>query len=307
MKRLAISCSLALAVATYGRIGEAQCKADTDCKGDRICENGQCVAPAVPSPLPAVAASSAPTPAAAPARRAALPKSGPIEPFGKGYFEFDVMIGISAWGQKKVKSDDPAVQDNIENQGLDARAAGTGPYGGIYIAPRWAASPNFHLGIYLRVGAGENIGVRIEDSDAVHYSDDDLDYVGHLHFGVGGSLKFGGMANRRVWVGGGLDFGYHLTKVDDTEAILVYPYGNPGDDERYHGFELLPRVGVDIFLFNFNGFKMSIPISVGAAIVPYARWKPEDSNVEDYLDDNDATVWSWQIEPVLMFGFAVGA
>ena len=140
------------------------------------------------------------------------------------------------------------------------------------------------------------------------YDEDNLDNIGHFHFGVGGSIKFGGMAGERVWVGGGLDLGFHLTRVEDSEVLLSALYGgDTDDDEKYLGLELSPRLCVDIFLFNFNGFKMSIPLSVGAAIVPYAKWKPADEDVEDEVDEDEVKAWIWQIEPVFMFGFAIGA
>ena len=314
MKRFVISCTIALAVTAIARPGAAQCKTDIDCKGDRICENGQCVTPAAPvapapvAPAPVAAASPAP----APRPVFTPPKSRPIAAFEKMYLELDVMIGIGAWGQKKIESGDSAVQDGIEDTNVDSRSAGTGPYGGIYVAPRWAASPNFHLGPYLRVGKGENIGVRIDAPDFPgandYYDEEELDNIGHLHVGVGGAIKFGGMAGKRVWVGGGLDLGFHVTKTEDSEPLIAFSYGgDTGEDEKYLGLELFPRFCVDIFLFNLNGFKMSIPISVGAAIVPYAKWKPEDEDVEDAVDDDEVKAWIWQIEPVVMFGFAVGA
>jgi hypothetical protein len=162
------------------------------------------------------------------------------------------------------------------------------------------------------VGKGENIGVRIDAPDFPgandYYDEDELDNIGHLHVGVGGSIKFGGMVGKRAWVGGGLDLGFHVTNSEDSEPLIALSYGgDTDDDEKYLGLELLPRFCVDIFLFNLNGFKMSIPISVGAAIVPYAKWKPEDDDVEDAVDDDEVKAWIWQIEPVIMFGFAIGA
>jgi hypothetical protein len=303
MKRLAIVCAVSLAVAAYSRLGAAQCKIDTECKGDRVCENGQCVTPAAAAPAPAAAgAPIAPY-------RAARPRSLPIEAFKKGYLEFDVMIGIGSWGQKRIKSDRSSIQDQIDAAGLDSRTAGTGPFGGIYVAPRIALSESFHLGVYFRVGQGVNVGVSIEDPsgpvDGVtyHYGDHDLEDISHLHLGVGGSMKFGGMIGKRAWVGCGVDLGYHFTKIETGEAFIVMT----DDPESYHGFELYPRLVVDVYLFNINGFKMSIPISLGAAIIPFSKWKAENTDVEHGWEDNDAYVWAWQIEPVLMFGFALGA
>lgn len=49
-------------------VARAQCSKDTDCVGDRVCENGACVAP--PTPVTAVTAPPAPTAATPPASAA---------------------------------------------------------------------------------------------------------------------------------------------------------------------------------------------------------------------------------------------
>jgi hypothetical protein len=52
----------------FSSVASAQCTKDTDCKGDRVCEEGKCTAPvATPS------AASPPSPAPVPAREAAAP------------------------------------------------------------------------------------------------------------------------------------------------------------------------------------------------------------------------------------------
>lgn len=48
---------LAASVVLTSGVGRAQCTKDTDCKGERICEAGQCTAPAV-APKPPVATAS---------------------------------------------------------------------------------------------------------------------------------------------------------------------------------------------------------------------------------------------------------
>lgn len=70
----------------------AQCVTDNDCKGDRICEAGQCTAPppaATPVAAPAAAApAAAPAPAPAPAVPAAAPPAGaPVAAERPYYFE----------------------------------------------------------------------------------------------------------------------------------------------------------------------------------------------------------------------------
>jgi hypothetical protein len=55
---------------------------DNDCKGDRVCEQGQCVAPPAPAalpPAPAAPAGAAPAAAGAPAPLAAAPPPAPVD------------------------------------------------------------------------------------------------------------------------------------------------------------------------------------------------------------------------------------
>jgi hypothetical protein len=66
-------------VFTASVTARAQCSKDVDCKGDRVCETGQCVSPPPPAPAAAPQAAPAPSPAApavtypAPAAPAAAP------------------------------------------------------------------------------------------------------------------------------------------------------------------------------------------------------------------------------------------
>jgi len=46
-RRRGLSTSIGILVSLCGARAHAQCMMDTDCKGDRICENGSCIAPAV--------------------------------------------------------------------------------------------------------------------------------------------------------------------------------------------------------------------------------------------------------------------
>ena len=137
MNRIAVSCALLLAVATFGRLASAQCQSDADCKGERVCVNGQCVVPGsasatpepAPAPAPAPAAAPAPAPAPAPVQPAAAPPPAPrprptaldIQPFGKVYGEFAAMVGIGSWGQKRMKASDNDDDDAINDMGIEKR------------------------------------------------------------------------------------------------------------------------------------------------------------------------------------------
>lgn len=65
-------------------LARAQCTMDTECKGERICEGGKCVAPLAVSPLPAPAAAAEPmprtTPTPAPMAAPANPPPAPEKP-----------------------------------------------------------------------------------------------------------------------------------------------------------------------------------------------------------------------------------
>ena len=68
--------SVAVALCLSSSLARAQCTMDTECKGDRVCEEGKCVAPAAVSPpAPSAAARPAAPPVSAPpaAPVAALP------------------------------------------------------------------------------------------------------------------------------------------------------------------------------------------------------------------------------------------
>ncbi len=62
MRRPMISCALGLAIGAYSLTSAAQCTVDTDCKGDRICQGGQCVTPS-PAPAPVTYSTSTAAPA----------------------------------------------------------------------------------------------------------------------------------------------------------------------------------------------------------------------------------------------------
>ncbi len=67
--------AIALCVAS---LAHAECTKDLDCKGERVCDAGQCVAlPMAPAAPPAAASTPAPAPAQAPA---ALPQLEPFPP-----------------------------------------------------------------------------------------------------------------------------------------------------------------------------------------------------------------------------------
>jgi hypothetical protein len=62
-------------------LSHAQCTKDTDCKGDRVCEAGSCVAPAAPLPVaPPPPQATAPLPESEPASRPDLVGAAPPPP-----------------------------------------------------------------------------------------------------------------------------------------------------------------------------------------------------------------------------------
>jgi hypothetical protein len=80
--RTTVSALAALSIWLFATLAHAQCGKDTDCKGDRVCENGVCVAgvPAAPGTPAVETAPAAAPPAAAPAAPppvAAAPAAAP--------------------------------------------------------------------------------------------------------------------------------------------------------------------------------------------------------------------------------------
>jgi hypothetical protein len=76
-KRVLLAAAVWLFTVGVAVQAHAACSKDTDCKGDRVCDHGKCVAPsAVPTPVAAVVAVPPPAPVAQPV----APAPVPVEP-----------------------------------------------------------------------------------------------------------------------------------------------------------------------------------------------------------------------------------
>lgn len=77
-------CMVVVSILLYSAQGRAQCTVDTECKGDRVCENGVCVSlgGTAPQPEPALAAQAEPTPISAPVPDEALADASASTPAG---------------------------------------------------------------------------------------------------------------------------------------------------------------------------------------------------------------------------------
>ena len=73
-----------VAVLLSASLSHAQCTKDVDCKGERICQDGNCVAPPPGAAAPPPAASSETTPAP-PAAPGAAPATAPLPPAAASY------------------------------------------------------------------------------------------------------------------------------------------------------------------------------------------------------------------------------
>ncbi len=157
-----------------------------------------------------------------------------------GYGHIGGILCPHGWGSISFDN----VNDNLD---LTSKFAG-----GIHLSGYWILNKNLHLGAYFNYvkGTGE-----IEGTVAsVHFSQGtDLE-----HFGVGASVKAGGMVSNRIWLGLVGDFGYYALAVDKT-------------DDTYDGFEISPRFHMDVFAFGAGEFKMGFFASIGPSFVPYFK------------------------------------
>ncbi len=160
--------------------------------------------------------------------------------------------------------------DNVnDNLDLTSKFAG-----GIHLSGYWILNKNVHLGAYFNYvkGTGEIEKVGTTDVE---------------HFGVGASVKAGGMVSDRIWLGLVGDFGYYALSVDKT-------------NDTYDGFEISPRFHMDVFAFGAGEFKMGFFASVGPSFVPYIK-----GTFGAFGFNSDFKAWLITIQ--IRFGLTFGA
>jgi len=303
MKRFSVSCVLVLTIVAYSQISAAQCATDTDCKGERVCENGQCVMPP-PPPAPAPAPAPAPvytqpTPVytqPAPAPAPVVPR-GPIQSFQKGYGEISFLMGISSWG-KATEAWEEDGEDQFEDVDPPVWKSTVKPTAGFRLAGYAVPSPKFHIGGYLALRVGE--AKKLEsDNDTAESGDVWGSKTDILSTSLGAAMKFGGQVGERVWVGGAIDIGINFLKIEEFEQN-----DEIFDQATLLGLELYPKICIDIIALDTGKFKLEIPISIGAIILPVAGRaivEPDDDN-----NQTEVKVRIWNITPAITVGVAFG-
>jgi hypothetical protein len=281
VNRLAsIAAALALTALFTGEAA-AQCTKDTDCKGDRICQDGSCVAVA-PAPAPVPPPAPPPAPPPVPAQPAPPPEpAGPMKPFQIGYAEVALLVSfLTVGGQTWEIKDWP-----LENPAFKAT---TKPLAGVRLAGYAALAESFHLGGYFAIRSGEG---RLEPDNNVARTIASGEQKSDMStWGLGAATKFGGSVSERVWIGGGVDVGLHFLKIDDWDYT---------DDDTLLGLEIFAKVELDIMLVDTGSFRLALPIAAGAIISPIAVADPNH-------DDLEIHAVMWHVAPTMMVGLAAG-
>lgn len=199
------------------------------------------------------------------------PKPSPkgLELFQHGYGEVSGLIGFGTIGRMFLFTDED--NDNVSMK--------NGVHGGIRLVA-YIVSDNIHHGAYLKLDYGD---VEVDGiSDKLRM------------LGFGYSLKkFNRSKGQRVYLGFGFDIGLLRTKNEDMANSTI-----DFENDTFTGLELYPRVQLDIVAFNAGGFKMVVPISLGAYIVPFSVMK---------LHDNPSIISLFTvIQPAMTIGIAFG-
>ncbi len=140
-------------------VAQAGCSKDTDCKGERICEAGRCVAPAVtaapPPPPPPPAPSPAPATAPPPPRRAPLG----VDAASPAPVEEDYPRVVRRAGEVCVQSrgDDGQVKEDCRaDQPVRAQRSRRAPEPPPEPAARFVADVLFQGGVQALVAGGDS-------------------------------------------------------------------------------------------------------------------------------------------------------
>jgi len=249
------------------------CVADTDCKGDRICENAICVDYNM-----GYGAQNRQSPPAAhyypahPYQQHQYKPPLPPEPFKKGYWQFSFASIIRSFGRA-----------TLEEEGEDHKAKTEGEFfGGFHIGGYRVKSPFLHIGGYFSFHGGRaNL-----DYEERQYGNE---RGSQLTTSAGFSLKAGKQVSKATWVGFASDFGITLAK-----------WKTSGWDSNFAvGANLYPRFTMNIAVLNSNETKMAINIAFGASILLVAG-KPDD-------DWESLKGRGFLIGPAMMFGISFGS
>jgi len=281
-KTIAALCA-ALVATLCCQLASAQCRADSDCAGNMICDNGTCVVPPVsagsvaPAPLPAVSASTTAAPAPAPA----------ATPAGDSRVRLDLNIALLGFTYSKVDKDpDEGTQDFIFNFG---------------------PVPETHLGfgVGYAFGGPISIGVRVflgfsadRRKDAADESDDTKETWFNFKYSVLPYFEYAfgaGKVRPFITVIAGLDGAMDRLKVD---------YSGPGPDRtnRYSAATSMGVIGFGGGAHVFLADRVSLDIWLVEAIGIGAVDETDKEEVDGDTNSEDDKTFVWGSRTELFLG-----
>jgi hypothetical protein len=303
LRTVTVFCALG-AVLFFCSTARAQCTKDTDCKGNRVCVDGQCVEQAVDEPgqaEPPPPGGATPPPLPPPGGQPGYGQPPPPQPgygqpppqpgygqpppqpgygqpgygqpppapagpltWPKFYGAAGILLSFHGWGNMS-PSDDSGYTGDVD---LDSKFMG-----GIHLAGYYAVSNVFHIGGYFSVMGGEGEIENTYESDLTLYS-------------IGASMKVGGTAGQRLWIGAAFDLGGAFLDIDEA-------------DEVYKGVVIFPRFQMDILILGGSGFKLAAFWCLGPQIYPYLGG--EISTGYGSID-----IQAWVVQVTTMFGVTMG-
>jgi len=292
MSKLLFASTAAVLATVVVSQAAAQCTKDTDCKGNRVCHNGQCIAPtAGPAPAPAptsgyaapAAGSTAPAPAPAPPP---VPR-GPLSFFQSGYATAGMMLSFHGWGGYTETWED--IDEDFEGD-LDSEFMP-----GFRLAGYGVVSEGFHIGGYWTFFKAD---MEVDPDDGEKY---DINAFQNM-FGL--TMKFGARLHERVWFGGATDIGLLITKAE----VDVF-FEDDLEMKPMLGLVLYPRVDLDVLIVDTGAFRLAFTAALGVFVSPISGGHPYDADdFEDYVPDGDEVKFRfWWVSPTLMLGLSLGA
>jgi hypothetical protein len=257
----------------------AQCTKDFDCKGDRVCRDGQCV-DARPGQSSGYTTHQQPAPAPSPPR-----PRGPLSFFQSGYATMGLLLSFHGWGGWTDENDDI---DYEEDGDIDGDFMP-----GFRIAGYGVLSESFHIGGYWTFFKAD-LEVDPDDSDLA-----DSDVTAFMNM-LGLTLKFGARLAERVWFGGAADVGLLIAKGE-----LDILFADDLEMKAMAGLVIWPRAVLDVLLVDTGAFRLAATAALGLFVVPIAGGHPYDT--DDFGDDDETKSRFWWLSPALMIGVSAGA
>lgn len=206
----------------------AACGKDTDCKGDRVCEEGRCVAPGpASSPAPEAQRSA---PAARPELAPAYQPPPRLSASDLEGMRRAIQSHASEVAVARAKAREKVIGGYGEVAYLYKHSAfgdlrGIPAHSGIHLAGHRALTNKFHLGGYLAYAS-----------------------MGAEHLIAGGlSMKVGSWIKDRVWLGLAYNHGVEVVTGHNTIGLM----------------QLSPRLQLDVLLLRSSGIALAANLSTG--------------------------------------------